>query len=120
MADWADVERIAMSLADVEESTWFRQRAWKVKGKAFAWDRPLRKGDLEALGDAAPDGPILGLRVEHEMAKQALVESDSPYFTIPHFRNFLAVLVPLDEIDVAELTEALEEAWMAMRADAVG
>lgn len=114
MATWSDVERIAMGLEGVEESTWFRQRAWKVRGKTFAWDRPLRKGDLEALGDSAPAGEILGLMVEHEMAKQALVESDSPYFTIPHFKNFLAVLVPLDDIDVDELTEAIEEAWMTV------
>jgi len=47
-------------------------RQWRVRDKLFVWERPLRRPDLEALGDAAPDGPILGARVEHLVAKDAL------------------------------------------------
>ena len=52
------------------------QMSWRVKDKLFVWERPLRKSDLKALGDAAPIGEILGARVEHEGAKLALIESD--------------------------------------------
>ncbi len=88
--------------------------AWKVKDKTFAWERPLRKSDIEALGAAAPAGEILGARVEHEGAKLALIESEPEiYFTIPHFNGFSAVLVRLEVIGVAELEELIVDAWLA-------
>lgn len=60
MADWSDVDRLATALPEVEASAG-RQglRDWRVREKSIAWERPLRKSDLEALGDTAPDGPIL-------------------------------------------------------------
>ena len=87
---------------------------WRVKDKLFVWERPLRRSDLEALGDAAPDGPILGARVEHLIAKEALIQ-DNPvvFFTTPHFDGFPAVLVRLEEIGVEDLEEVVVEAWLA-------
>ena len=91
-----------------------RLPAWRVRDKLFVWDRPLRRSDLEALGDAAPDGPILGARVPDLGAKEALLADDPEvYFTTPHFDGYPAVLVRLDRIDVAELTELITEAWYA-------
>ena len=82
--------------------------------KGFVWERPLRKSDLEALGDAAPDGPILGARVEHLGAKAALIESEPEvFFTTPHFDGFPAVLIQLEKIAVDELEEVIVEAWLA-------
>ena len=114
MADWDDVDRLALGLPEAEGGTSYGNRAWSVKGKAFAWERPLRKVDLKALGDAAPEGPILGARVEHLVAKEALL-ADAPdvYFTTPHFDGYPAVLVRLGAIGVAELEELLTEAWLA-------
>ena len=114
MATWEDVDRLAHRLPEVEGGTSYSNRAWKVKGKAFAWERPLRGPDLEALGDAAPDGPILGARVEHLVAKEALL-ADAPgiYFTTPHFDGYPAVLVRLGAIRADELEELLAEAWLA-------
>jgi len=84
-----------------------------VRDKLFVWERPLRPADLRALGDAAPDGPILGVRVEHLVAKEALVADDpAVYFTTPHFDGYAAVLVRLDEIAVDELEELIAEAWL--------
>jgi len=77
------------------------------------WERPLRASDLRALGDAAPDGPILGARVEHEVAKQALIADDPEvYFTTPHFDGYAAVLVRLERIALDELEELITEAWL--------
>ena len=79
----------------------------------FAWERPLRKSDLKALGDSAPGGPILGARVEHLIAKDALLADDpSVFFTTPHFDGYPAVLIRLPEIDVDLLEEVLAEAWL--------
>jgi hypothetical protein len=70
--------------------------------------------DLRALGDAAPAGPILGARVEHLGAKEALLaDASGVYFTTPHFDGFPAVLVQLERIDLAELEELIVEAWLA-------
>ena len=114
MADWSDVDRLAGEFPGVETGTSYGNRAWKVGGKGFAWERPLRKTDLEALGDAAPEGPILGARVEHLVAKEALLADETGvYFTTPHFDGYPAILVRLEAIDVSELEELLAEAWLA-------
>jgi hypothetical protein len=88
-------------------------RQWRVKDKLFVWERPLRKSDLAALGDSAPDGPILGARVEHLVAKEALVAEGGPFFTTPHFDGYPAILVRLEEISVEDLEEVVVEAWLA-------
>src|SRR3954452_5848195 len=86
---------------------------WRIKDKLFVWERPLRRSDREALGDAAPEGPILGARVEHLVAKEALLADDpAVFFTTPHFDNYPAVLVRLPEIGKDVLEEILVEAWL--------
>jgi len=111
MATWDDVRRLALALPETSEV----DLAWNVKGKGFAWERPLRKKDLADLGAAAPDGPILCVRTPGVGAKETLL-ADSPhvYFTTPHFNGYPAVLVRLGEIDADELAEILEEAWLAV------
>src|SRR3954469_21861433 len=115
MATWDDVSRIALALPEAEEgSTYGGKRAWTVRKKMFVWERPLRKSDLAALGDAAPQGPILGAKVEHLIAKEALLADDpSVFFTTPHFEGYAAVLVQLDEIGLEDLREVIVEAWLA-------
>ena len=113
MATWDDVQRLAMAMPESDERVSRENRQWRVKDKLFVWERPLRGSDLEALGDAAPDGPILGARVEHLVAKEALLADDSGvYFTTPHFDGYPAVLVRLGEIPVADLEEVIVEAWL--------
>src|SRR3954452_8256139 len=114
MATWDDVARIALALPEASESSSYGQRAWKVKDKTFVWERPLRRSDHEALGDAAPDGPILGARVEHLGAKEALLEDDQGVlFTTPHFDGYPAILVQLEKISAEDLDEVIVEAWLA-------
>jgi len=114
MADWTDVRRIALSLPETTEQSMHGLPSWRVRKKLFVWERPLRKSDLEALGEAAPDGPILGARVEHLLAKEALLADDpTVYFTTPHFDGYPSVLVRLERIAVSELEELTIEAWLA-------
>ena len=113
MATWADVRRLALAMPESAENPMHGDAAWKVRDKLFVWDRPLRKTDLAALGDDAPTGPILGARVAHLEAKEALLAEDPEvYFTIPHFDGYLAVLVRLEEISVEDLEELIVEAWL--------
>lgn len=114
MSTWDDVRRLALALPETTERTSRGNVRWEVKGRGFVWERPLRRSDLEALGDAAPDGPILGARVEHLGAKEALVADPSGvFFTTPHFDGYTAVLVRLEEIGHPELEEIVVEAWLA-------
>ena len=114
MATWDDVRAIALGLPETSEGVSRDLRHWRVKDKGFVWERPLRRADLEALGDAVPDGPILGARVEHLVAKEALLADDpSVFFTTPHFDGYPAVLVRLERIGLADLHEVIVEAWLA-------
>src|SRR5947208_12428075 len=114
MASWDDVRRIALALPEVSEGSSYGNTAWKVRDKLFVWERPLNRPDIEALGDRAPAGPILGARVEHLLAKEALLADDPDvFFTTPHFEGYPAVLVELDRIGVDGLEEVIVEAWLA-------
>jgi hypothetical protein len=119
MASWEDVAKIAGALPEVDEEPSYGERGWKVRKKTFAWERPLRKKEAEALGGfepegAAPAGEILGVRVADEEAKQALVSSEPEiYFTTSHFDGYPAILIRLERIGRAELEEVLIEAWLA-------
>jgi hypothetical protein len=114
MATWDDVRRIALALPETSEQVSSDNIHWRVKDKSFAWERPLRRPDLQALGDAAPTGPILGVRSEQLGAKEALLAEDpNVYFTTPHFDGYPAVLVELDHIKTDQLEEVIAEAWLA-------
>jgi len=114
VASWDDVRRIAGELPETDERTSGQGLLqWRIRDKLFVWERPLRRSDLDALGDAAPDGPVLGVRVPDLGAKEALLADDpSLYFTTPHFDGYPAVLVRLDRIPVPELAEVVTEAWL--------
>lgn len=115
MPSWEDVRRIALALPETtERPSYDGLPAWRVRDKPFVWERPLRRADLDALGDAAPDGPLLGVRVADLGVKEALLADDpSVYLTTPHFDGYPAVLVRLDRINLSELTEVVTEAWYA-------
>ena len=110
---WDDVSRIALALPAAGERISRELRQWRVDEKLFVWERPLRRKEIEALGSSAPDGPILGARVEHLGAKEALLADDpSVFFTTPHFDGHPSILVRLDRIAPAELDEVIVEAWL--------
>jgi hypothetical protein len=113
VASWENVRRIALALPETSERPSHGNTSWRVRDKLFVWERPLRPADLRALGGDAPDGPILGARVEHLGAKEALIADDPEvYFTTPHFDGYAAVLVRLDEIAADELEELIAGAWL--------
>ena len=88
-------------------------RDWRVKGKGFVCERPLRKADLLELDADAPDWPVLGLRVADLGVKEALL-ADAPdvYFTTSHFDGYAMILARLDRIDSDELEEVIVESWL--------
>jgi hypothetical protein len=113
MSTWDEVRRIALALPEAREESRRGLASWRVRDKLFVWERPLRASDVRALGDAAPTGPILGARVEHLGAKEALLADDPDvYFTTPHFDGYPAILVRLEKIGPGDLEELIVEAWL--------
>ncbi|MBS1878684.1 MAG: MmcQ/YjbR family DNA-binding protein [Actinobacteria bacterium] len=114
MASWDDVRRLALALPETSERPAYGSAAWRVRDKLFVWERPLRRKELEELGEAAPDGPILGARVEDLSAKEALLAAEPElYFTTAHFDGYPSVLVRLERIGEADLGELVAEAWLS-------
>jgi hypothetical protein len=112
MTSLDDVATVCLALPETTEVTSRGARQWRVKDKLFVWERPLRRADLDELGDAAPSGIVLGARVPDEGAKAALIaEEPDVYFTTHHFDGYPAVLCRLDRLDAQSLTELAADAW---------
>ena len=98
MASWADVVAIGTALPGVEESTWFRTPALKVRGKSFCRMKE--------------DGETLVVRVVDLEDKEALLRSEpDALFSTPHYDGYAYVLVRLDRIGRQQLAELVEDAW---------
>ncbi|MTE13200.1 MmcQ/YjbR family DNA-binding protein [Nocardia aurantiaca] len=89
---------------------------YQVGRKSFVYFRTPRP-------DAAdPDtgeryGDVIIFWVPSEDDKLALTQDpDSPFFTTPHFRGHLSVLVRgsrIPELSLQELTEVIQDAWLS-------
>ena len=98
--------------------TWLvphRVRDGQDKGRGFVLYRKPHKTAVDpATGEPYDD--LLVIRTANEDDTLALVEADGPFFTIPHFQGYNAVLVQLSrlgEISRDELAEVITEAWRA-------
>lgn len=109
-----DVAAIAMDLDEVTEGLRYGNRSWMVNGKTFVWERPFSKADIKRFGDApVPEGIILGVAVEDQMEKQALLASNpKAFFTIEHLDGYNAYLIQLNKATKKQVEEALLDAWL--------
>jgi hypothetical protein len=102
MATWQDVQRLALALPEVVERS---SRDWRVNDKLVVWERPLRKVDIEALGEAAPRGAILGAWVpDLDIKEMRLAVRPVVYFTSRYFDGHPIVLVRLAAIGKKDLS----------------
>jgi hypothetical protein len=116
-----DIDEICGALPDTELGiSWGDRPTWKVprgpKGKGFVLYRAPGKTAIDPE-TGAPYDDLVVIMTPTEVEKQALVEDETtPFFTIPHFRGFSAVLVQqsrLGEITRQELEEVITDAWAA-------
>ena len=78
--------------------------------KEVAWERPLSKKDMLALGAFAPAGDVVAIRVESMDAKNAWIESEpSSCFDSPHFSGYPMLLIDLVKCDMQVVFELLSE-----------
>jgi hypothetical protein len=121
MARPGDVDLICSALPEVELGiSWGDRPTYKVprgpKGRGFVLYRAPHKTAADpATGTLYED--LLVITVPDAEAKAALVEDQSlPFFTVPHFNGYNAVLVQqsrLGEVERDQLEEILIEAWAA-------
>ena len=109
MATWTDVARLVKALPGVTET---ERRQWRVNDKLVAWERPLRRADVAALGKEAPTGPILAVYAPLDIKEVLLAARPKVFFTTPHFDGWPAVLIRLPAIRVGELRDRLRGAWL--------
>jgi hypothetical protein len=113
----ADVHELAAGLPHV---TVVRGRqgnpVYQVGGRSFVFFRTPRPDAADpGTGERYPD--VIMFWVGSEADKQALVQDPaSPFFSTPHFDGHPSVLIRaarLGELTVAELTEIIQDAWLA-------
>jgi hypothetical protein len=113
MANWKEVRRLALELPEATEVDSRGRAQWRVRDKLFVWERPLRPKEVEELGDLAPQGPVVAARVEHLLAKEALLASEPDvYFTTSHFDGHPSILARLERLTANALEELVVEAWL--------
>ena len=89
---------------------------YQVGGKSFVFFRTPRPDAFDPeTGERYPD--VIVFWVPSESDKQALIQDEAtPFFTTAHFDGHPSVLVRasrIGELTVPELTEVIQDAWLA-------
>ncbi|WP_205875373.1 MmcQ/YjbR family DNA-binding protein [Mycobacterium camsae] len=111
-----DVHRIAASMPHVKRLEGPKGNPiYQVGGKSFVFFRTPQPDCTDPdTGERWAD--VIMLWVESDSDKLALTQDPgSPFFSTPHFDGHPSVLVRagrLAEIDVTELTELVQDAWL--------
>jgi hypothetical protein len=98
VSTWDEVRELALALPEAEESTSYRKPAYKVAGKAFAWESPHERDALVLRCDAL-ELPFI------------LASDPEAFYVTPHYDGYPMVLVRVDAIDREELAGRLEDSW---------
>ena len=115
MATMDDLDRLALELPETTKAVEDGRPSYLVHGKWFCFHRKPRKDAVDPeTGERLED--VLVFRVEDAGAKELqLRDARGLFFTTPHWNGFPAVLMrirDLAELDVEQLREVVEDAWL--------
>ena len=117
-----DVHDLAMGMPHVTVEDGSRGNpVYMVGGKSFIFFRNPRPDACDPVtGERYPD--VIMFWVPSQADKQALVQDQgTPFFTTPHFDGHPSVLLRgsrVGELTVQELTEVVQDAWLARASSA--
>ena len=120
----ADVHRLAKAMPHVTVDGGSGGNAvYQVGGRSFVFFRTPRPDARDPeTGEKYDD--VIVFWVPSDADKQAMVlDEGTPYFTTPHFDGHPSVLLRasrLGEIDVEELRELVEDAWLSQASNRRG
>lgn len=109
MADLSDVEALVSArLPELVIRHGEKGLSLFAGEKEIAWQRPLSKKDMTALGDKAPAGDVLAIHVDSVAEKEAWIAAEpKSCFDSAHFKNYPAVLIDLSKCDLEVVFELL-------------
>jgi hypothetical protein len=113
----ADVHELAQAMPHVTRLDGSQGNpVYQVGGKSFIFFRTPRPDATDPVtGERYPD--VIVFWVATEADKQSLVDDlRTPFFTTPHFKGHLSVLLrakDLPAITYTELKEVIQDAWLA-------
>jgi hypothetical protein len=115
MATMDDLDRLALELPETTKAVEDGRPSYLVHGKWFCFHRKPRKDAVDPeTGERLED--VLVFRVEDAGAKELqLRDARGLFFTTPHWNGFPAVLMrirDLEQLDVEQLREVVEDAWL--------
>ena len=115
MATMDDLDRLALELPETTKAVEDGRPSYLVHGKWFCFHRRPRKDAVDPeTGERLED--VLVFRVEDAGAKELqLRDARGLFFTTPHWNGFPAVLMripDLAQLDVEQLREVVEDAWL--------
>jgi hypothetical protein len=116
-ATLADVHELALAMPHVTRADGSQDNpVYQVGGKSFIFFRTPRPDATDPVtGERYTD--VIVFWVAAEADKQSLVDDpNSPFFTTPHFKGHLSVLLrarDLPDLTVGELAEVIQDAWLS-------
>lgn len=112
----ADLHRVAAGMPHTRVLERGDRPIYQVGQRSFAFFRTPRPDAVdETTGERLDDVVVLWVASEEEK-RMLLGEPGTPLFTTPHFDGHPSVLLRVSrigELDVEELTELVQDAWLA-------
>ena len=109
------LDTVARSLPQVDKGiSWGDRPSYLVAGRPFILWRGPRKDAVDEQGERIPD--VIMFSVPTAEDKEAVLAGGPPWFTTDHFTGYNAVLIReahLPQLSAAELTEMVQDAWLA-------
>ena len=97
------VRELGLAFPRARETRYYRGLALEIDGEVFAVQTSHRSADPNSISVAT----------EFERREKLIADNPLVFYLRPHYQNYPVVLVRLDQIDRAELSEVLRSAYNA-------